>query len=75
MTSDEIRQAARKRAGLQGEFYIIIEPAECDGRGVPIGPGTEDDMRARLDDWEGIFTRCKLVKVIEDYEEIGAPLP
>lgn len=75
MTSDEIRQAARERAGLHEEFYIIIEPAECDGRGVPIGPGTEDDMRARLDEWDGLFKRYKLAKVVEDYEEEVAPLP
>jgi hypothetical protein len=32
-------------------------------------------MRSRLEEWDGIFTRYKLVKVVEDYEEESAPFP
>jgi hypothetical protein len=75
LTSDGAMEAARDRAKLAGEFYIIIEPEPGNGRGTTIGPRSEEDVRMLLEQWEGLFTRVKLLCVVEDYEEQNAPLP
>jgi hypothetical protein len=70
--SGDDMQAARDRAILSEEWFLIVEFYWEDKR-VSVGPGTEDEMRARIQEWEGLFTRLRLVRVTEDYEGKDVP--